>query len=113
MRKRRTDAKTRVAIRAFLAGETGAVETCQFLSLELYRDPELADRSDTLFIREVADQVSETMLKREWHPQFAAPKLKQLQQYEEQVKDHLKQICEQILLTFEKRKKDAETNENS
>jgi hypothetical protein len=108
MRKRRIDAKIRVAIRAFLAGEAGVTETCQFLSPELSRDKGLVNENDRRLIAEVASGISATLIRAEWHPDFAPAKLKELADYEEKIRDQVKEVCEQILETMKQRKKDAE-----
>ena len=53
------------------------------------------------------------MLRTEWDPVFAAPRLKQVEEYEKQIRDEVERVCEKILLVFEARKYDTETNEDS
>jgi len=113
LRKRRTDAKTRVAIRAFLANEVGAVETCQFLSSRMFLYAESLSTNDKYFVEEVADHLSRTLLRTEWHPDFAKSKLEDLDVYEAKIKDEVREICMKILATMEQRKLNSVHDEDS
>jgi len=48
------------------------------------------------------------MIRTEWHPDFAPAKLKELADYEDKVRDQVKEVCERILETMKQRKQNAE-----
>jgi hypothetical protein len=112
MRKRRLDAKTRVAARTFLAGAVGAVETCVFLRKQLYQDPNLLSVADKNFLERVATETRSLPignLKDNWHPDFLPAKLAEVEKYDSRFSKETTLICERVLEAMKLRNEQVET----
>jgi hypothetical protein len=59
MRKRRVEAKTRIAVKAFLAGNAGAAETCLAISHGTYHDSTLLSEEDIKLLKAVGSETDD------------------------------------------------------
>jgi hypothetical protein len=98
MRKRRIEAKTRIAVKAFLAGNAGAAETCLAISRGTYHDSTLLSEEDKTLLKAVGSETDDLpvgKLRDNWHPHFLPAKLEQLARYEATIEEDVKTyVCD-------------------
>jgi hypothetical protein len=98
MRKRRIEAKTRIAVKAFLAGNAGAAETCLAISRGTYHDSTLLSEEDKTLLKAVGSETDDLpvgKLRDNWHPHFLPAKLEHFARYEAPIEEDVKTyVCD-------------------
>jgi hypothetical protein len=111
MRKRRIEAKTRIAVKAFLVGDAGAAETCLAISRGTYHASTLLSEEDKKLLKAVGSETDDLpvgKLRDNWHPHFLPAKLEQLARYEATIEEDVKNLCKRLLDAMKARKVEAE-----
>jgi predicted nucleic acid-binding OB-fold protein len=98
MRKRKIQAKIRVACRDFLEGRADAIEACWTLNrFDCRENVAILEQDVEVVERVYMGSEKRSMLIDKWHPSVLPEKLLQYQQLEAEIRQEINMICERIL----------------
>ena len=98
-------------MKAFLAGNAGAAETCLAISRGTYHDSTLLSEEDIKLLKAVGSETDDLpvgKLRDNWHPHFLPAKLEHFARYEATIEEDVKNLWQRLLDAMKARKVEAE-----